>query len=318
MKKEELNLDRLVEVLGDYKVEGAERVFKCPYCTDTHRDNMKFNVEKKIITCFADSSHSRRFLREMYFKNWNNYKSKKNFTRHIQVKDNKITEPRKIIQLDAARKDLFRKRNYISNQELLRNSEYLQFLLTKRRITKETVQNCKIGLNVKKNRFEFPIFEFNPINSAQTVISFEFRPLDLSKNGLYREKNTPTGLAQINSYVENTRYLIVIGGFIDGYSLFQWLKEHNKEQYFQIITSTNGENTTLKHLKEYPNIEDVLKQYEKTYIFLDNDTTGIREALKIKEEFQNVEIIKFQCSCKDFNEHYTKGCTQTIKEFKEV
>ena len=60
---EKINLDLLIKHLGqpERKVYN-EYIWQCPMCQDTHRDNLKFNIEKGVLYCFANSNHAREIL----------------------------------------------------------------------------------------------------------------------------------------------------------------------------------------------------------------------------------------------------------------
>ena len=57
MVKKEITIEILRDYLGEpEKQAGSEYMWQCPYCQDTHRDNLKFNEDKGVVWCFADQS----------------------------------------------------------------------------------------------------------------------------------------------------------------------------------------------------------------------------------------------------------------------
>ena len=50
----EITLDLLIKYLGaPERKRGAEYVWQCPYCLDSHKDNLTFNAQKGIVYCFV-------------------------------------------------------------------------------------------------------------------------------------------------------------------------------------------------------------------------------------------------------------------------
>jgi len=48
----------VIDYLGnDYKKQGNELVWQCPICQDQHKDNLKYNIKKNVLECFADKTH---------------------------------------------------------------------------------------------------------------------------------------------------------------------------------------------------------------------------------------------------------------------
>ena len=111
----------------------------------------------------------------------------------------------------------------------------------------------------------------------------------MSKNGLTREKDCPTCLAQINRYTDKTQILTVVEGYFDGYALYH------------IVTPSNGVNGLIKQIDEID-----FTKYKKFELFLDNDEAGERVANKILEKNPFFNRVRLTCGCKDFNEHYLK------------
>ena len=59
-----------LDVLKDYlkqepKQEGKNYKFQCPTCMDSSEDNLIYNEDKDIVTCFANEQHSKDLLKAM-------------------------------------------------------------------------------------------------------------------------------------------------------------------------------------------------------------------------------------------------------------
>ena len=61
-----LTLGLLISILGEpEKQSGDEYFWQCPLCKDTGRDNLKFNVVKGILWCFANESHAPQIMEQI-------------------------------------------------------------------------------------------------------------------------------------------------------------------------------------------------------------------------------------------------------------
>ncbi len=99
-------------------------------------------------------------------------------------------------------------------------------MCAKRGITEITAKAVKLGIDENKRRWVIPTFQYST-EKSNIILGFEYRPLNLSKDGLTREKGTPTGLVMINSYNPKTEALAIVEGYFDGYALWQYLKKKN-------------------------------------------------------------------------------------------
>ena len=153
---------------------------------------------------------------------------------------------------------------------------------------------------MNKKRWVIPTFQYST-ERANTILGFEYRPFNFSKDGLTREKGTPTGLAMINSYKPTMEVLAVVEGYFDGYALYQHLKEQKQIQYYHIVTPSNGIQSLLKHISQVD-----FSKYKRFYLYVDNDEEGNKVAEKIMAKYPIFERVTATCGCKDFNEHYMK------------
>ncbi len=295
MNNLELDLNKIISILGDYKKSGNEYLFQCPYCMDKSKNNFSYNIKKNFLWCFASNGeHSKRWLREVYNKNF----SFSNMDSNYKLNSQNI----KNINYGAINlENNYRNATYYNNT-LLNSQKYLDLLFAKRGLNKSTVKDCYIGVNTKRKNFIFPSIKYDLTSSNLNIVNFEYRQLDLSKNGLYKQKGGLNGLMQINNYNKFTENLIILGGYIDCYSFYQYLCEQNKEKFYHIITSSNGEPSTLKYLEEN---EKYLSCYKKHYLCLDNDLTGIETMKKIIIKYPFFEALELPKGVKDFNEYVT-------------
>lgn len=176
----------------------------------------------------------------------------------------------------------------------------VRFLRQKRGLTAVTVKAVKIGIDEYKKCWVIPTFQYSTERS-NIILGFEYRPLNLGKDGLKREKGTPTGLAMINSYKPTTEALVIVEGYFDGYALYQHLYKKRQLKYYHIVTPSNGVQSLLKHISQVD-----FAKYKKFFLYLDNDEEGNKVAAKIIDRYPMFQRILTHCGCKDFNEHYLK------------
>lgn len=327
----EITLDLLIKYLGaPERKRGAEYVWQCPYCLDSHKDNLTFNAQKGIVYCFAsEGEHSKQLIKNIINnESKNNPYAWKEFLENKYQNIKKITTEKEkkasIIYEDEKQLEFV---NYaaINMISLMGNLEALTILLKKRGITKETAMNVVLGYDAQKRRWVIPTIKYSTEYTTY-LIGFEYRPLDFSKEGLSREKDTPTGLAQINTY-NDQKNLIIVEGYFDGYVLYQHLTEQNKINDYHIVTCSNGVNGLLKQLSVVN-----FDKYDKSYLLIDNDETSIPIADKICNKYPQIINLTSkmfsECGCKDFNEHYlnciynkrifTRYNLEDIKKIKNI
>ena len=274
------------------KKVGNQYYWQCPYCKengkDNHKDNLQYNSVKDVLSCFADKSHTSKILQDLKI-----CKTTIGCTSPLQIDYKNLFTPEKQNEYKTYLKRC--------NQELLTifyNS--LKDLKNTRGIEQETVKRLKIGVDKNKLTWVFPTFEYTS-EKDRNIIGFEYRPLDFSKQGLHREKGTPTGLAMINAYKQETEAIVVVEGYLDGYALWQHLNEKGQSNYYHIVTPSNGVSALPKIISHIN-----FSKYKKFYLFIDNDDAGNFAASEILEQYPMFERIILNCGCKDFNEHYLK------------
>ena len=273
------------------KEQGDEYVFQCPYCIDSGKDNMKFNAKKGILHCFANPVHSKLIFKKIM----NNPVLRK----YSQIPEYKLEEKYNKYLLPnwqehfAICTDLY-------CTYLLENTELLNYLQQKRGITPKTAEFMKIGFNPITQQWIIPNFKYTT-GTDMTIFGFEFRPKNFSKRGLYRLKGSPSMLASVNRFTQNTEILCIVEGYFDAYTLWQHLEEQGQSEKYHIITPPSGVNSLVKHIN---NIE--FQKYKRHYLFLDNDEAAQPVKDKVISRYPFFREINLSCGCKDFNEHYLK------------
>jgi len=288
-----IELNNLISYLGEpEKQTGDEYAWQCPYCKDSHRDNLKYNEVKGILWCFADNAHAPQVLKDM---RKNGYKMTPSSPHSIS------TEQERFKKIYTIQKQLeFKAYMQKCNEKLLKSDLHPLVLRRKRGIILSTVRAVKLGFDEDKKHWVIPTFRYSTERS-NIILGFEYRPFNFSKDGLRREKGTPTGLAMINSYKPTTEVIAVVEGYFDGYALYQHLKEQKQIKYYHIVTPSNGVQSLIKQISQVD-----FTKYKRFFLYLDNDEEGNKVSNKIIEKYPMFERIKTKCACKDFNEHYMK------------
>lgn len=84
----ELEINNLIEYLGQpLKKCGNELIWQCPICMDRGKDNLKYNIAKNVLYCFANSEHAKTILKEI------NKKDNKDYAKYKTYPLKDITKP---------------------------------------------------------------------------------------------------------------------------------------------------------------------------------------------------------------------------------
>jgi len=303
--KIDLNIELLTKYLGPWETQSlGEYTWQCPECAaqggDTHKDNLKFNDKKKVMYCFADSTHFKTILSDIY-KQEHEYRKKYGHSVNYEVSPVLQTNSEVSRQeLSTEKLEEFKTKMLYWNNSLLNDEFRLKCLDWGRGINKHTVENVFIGINAL-NQWALPTIKYTTSTNIEDVevIGFEYRAEQLSKKKISREKGTPSHLAMINMYEPTTEILIVVEGYFDGYALYQYLSEKGQLEYYHIVTCSNGVNSLQKQLE----VVDFSK-YKKYFLFIDNDKPSRVVAEKIIEEYPFFENITSPNGFKDFNDYY--------------
>lgn len=285
-----ISLELLIEYLGQpRKKQGDEYIWQCPLCQDRGKDNLKFNVAKGVLYCFADNNHSKTILSDM----------NKKFNGICPKSQNNVIKPvTNSVKITSEQISNYENYMYKCNENLVFDKTLLELAFTKRGLKHITISCTKMGYDKYKQVWTIPTFKYDC--REQKVIGFEFRPHDFSKNGLYRTKGTPNCLATINAYYPEIEALCVVEGYLDAYLLLQYLIEIKQDRYFHIVTPSNGVNSLVKHLQDID-----FSKYKKFYIAIDNDDAGNKAKAEILKKYPFFHTIDLK-DCKDFNEYYLK------------
>lgn len=190
---------------------------------------------------------------------------------------------------------------YECNSDLLSNDDMLCILYNTKSISRKTVSETKIGYDKFKKLYTYPIIKYSL--DKWVVIGIEYRSFDFQPpKNVYKLPKTPTGMTMINSYITGfTDSLCVVEGYIDGYTLLQYLTENNKDKYFHIVTASNEIQNLIKCLPEID-----YSKYKKYYLYINNNEVSNKIKLQIFENYPQFEPVVINCDCKNFNEHYEK------------
>ena len=93
----------------------------------------------------------------------------------------------------------------------------------------------------------------------------------------------------------------MLEGFWDGYVFWQHLHEQGQNEFYHIITPSNGVGTVIGLLKDFD-----FSPYKKVILYLDSDEKGIKAMNEAKKLYPFIETVIMDCGCKDFNEHYLR------------
>ena len=133
----EINLENLIAYLGQpHKKQGEEYIWQGPICSDRGKDNLKFNISKGILYCFANDSHSKIILSDMNKKFRGIYPQKQNTLVKPATNSVKITQE----QI----KD-YENYMYHCNDVLTSDKDLLEIAFTKRGLKHITISSVKMG-----------------------------------------------------------------------------------------------------------------------------------------------------------------------------
>lgn len=284
----------IVSYLGQpLKQIGYESIWQCPLCRDSGKDNLKYNSKKEVLTCFADNSHSHIIYSEIA-RSAGLKPDKKQFEqKHI----NKPSSSSTPLKNDSRALSIDFEYIVKCADELSKDEKSKTFLERKRGLRGETLQ-LGLGIDKKNKRWVFPAFSFE-----SELVGAEYRPPDLSKNGLKKATGTKSDLCLVNNTSEPNKKLIITEGFVDAYTFWQYFFEKNEHFFYEIATPSNGVGTIAGLLNKIKPAE-----YSNIIFYLDNDKAGQSSLANIHKLAKFNYSYKFNdCSCcKDFNEYYLR------------
>lgn len=274
----ELTLDQVKSVLGEPRTKiGGEYVWQCPYCMDSHKDNMRFNEQKGLLWCFADPEHSKEVLRQIAGRE----------KREVVVKM-ETEQPKWEIMQEKYGMYLCQ-----CQDELLNNQEILDYLYKKRGLTKKVLDLVCMGYDSEAKQFVIPILGLQ----ENAITDFELRAYG-DKKVISRIGGGHNTIAVIYGS-QKAKTLYIVEGFLDGYALLQFLLDKNMDD-FMIYSCSHGVNSLLKCM---PMIN--FANFGEVKLMLDADEAGDKATKEIIEQYPFIKDARqflFDTGCKDVGE----------------
>ena len=263
--------DEVISILGDnYKRQGNELVWRCPACPggDKHGDNLKFNIQKGIIKCFAcdyGNEIAKIIYRRRFGKDESLPKIAKSSDEPIIIKP---------VEKEIDVKDL---PAYYWNChiDLMTRKDILRKMFERHTILPKTAAECMIGYDIRKDKLVFPS---KAIGADPTEALYQTTP-----NGAeYREYSGEKAMRRIIGYEPKicsvyatgfTMEAIICEGYKDAYNMVQLLKIINpkKLDYTAIFSVQNGTNSiNANNCLQKSN----WKKFDLVELVMDNDKAG--------------------------------------------
>ena len=288
--EEDITLDEVINILGEPRTKiGGEYVWMCPYCQDSHKDNMRFNPEKGLLWCFADPDHSKEIVKEIYAK-----RKEENYQSNYVPKK---VEIKNVIPKWELNKQEYVEYMLITGDILQENKELLDYVYKKRGLTKETIGLVGWGFDDTENCFIIPIFSLK----HDCITDFELREKSVNKK-IRRVGGGCSTIAQVYG-CKKAKTLYIVEGMIDGTVLLQWCLEKGQTD-FTIYSCSNGVASLYNCLSEI-----CFADFKEVKLILDNDEEGDRQTQKIIETYPFIidkrEFLKNK-GVKDICEYYNK------------
>jgi hypothetical protein len=271
-----LTLNQVTSILGQPTgKQGGEYVWQCPYCMDSHKDNMRFNERKGLLWCFADPEHSKEVLKKMNGKE-SDYKPVANSVPKWVIMQEKYVEYMAQCQ-----------------EELLNNQELLDYVYKKRGLSKKVIDLVGMGFDSEANQFVIPIFGLK----EDMITDFELRAYG-DKKVISRVGGGHNTVAKIYG-LDKAKTLFFTEGFLDGYALLQYLFDKNQTD-FTIYSCSHGAESLLKCL---PTVN--FSQFDEIKLMLDADEAGDKATKAIIEQYPFIKDSRkflFDANVKDVGE----------------
>lgn len=309
-------LNEIMNHLGQLtKTEGGHSYFQCPYCMDSGKDNLVYTHKNGLLTCFANSDHSKQVLSNIAKVNKQNRGTNKPNPMPKTAQEYKDKNQPKKKTTPSITDD------YILDccMELLNDSTSKAFLKKHRGIKEGTIK-LGMGINKQNKCWVFPAIDFNTgeLFGAEYRTSYMIMPKELrpkGHKGLSKAPGTDSRLCSVFTsgityengqridLTQGSKKLLICEGFIDSYTIFQYLIEAGETYTYDIATPSNGVGTIKNLLNTIP-----VQKYSEIMFWLDNDDAGdqARQDIKKLASFDFV-FKKVDCACcKDVNEWYMK------------
>ena len=307
--------EEVISILGtNYKRQGRELVWRCPACPngDKAGDNLKFNLDKHILKCFAcdfgqeiTGIIARRRFEKSQGEESDTPKSY-NFER--KQNDAPVVEPPKVKEIPQNELSVY---YWSCHVALMQRRDILRKMFKKHTILPKTAVECMIGYDPKKDMLVFPSTAIgaNPrlANMSNcTENGAEYREYDGEKK-IRRISGYDTKICRVwSNYIGEITKGIICEGYKDAYNMYQLLKMIDPDRLFNtaIFTVQNGSNSV--------NTDGCLQKvnwrlFEEIGVLFDNDTAG-DEATAVAQNL-------FSCM-QDLRPKYLNGLNDVQKRFE--
>lgn len=275
----EITLNQITSILGQPTgKQGGEYVWQCPYCMDSHKDNMRFNERKGLLWCFADPEHSKEVLKKMNGKE-SDYKP---------VAKSANSVPKWVIMQEKYVEYMAQ-----CQEELLNNQDLLDYVYKKRGLSKKVIDLVGLGFDSEANQFVIPIFGLK----EDMITDFELRDYS-DKKVISRVGGGHNTVAKIYG-LDRAKTLYITEGFLDGYALLQYLFDKNQTD-FTIYSCSHGVESLIKCL---PTVN--FSQFDEIKLMFDADEAGDKATKAIIEQYPFIKDSRkflFDAKVKDVGE----------------
>lgn len=305
--------EEVISILGtNYKRQGRELVWRCPACPngDKAGDNLKFNLDKRIIKCFACDfgQEVTAIIARRRFEKANGNESDNDYHFERKAPANDAPPPPKVKEIAQNDLSVY---YWSCHVALMQRRDILKKMFLKHTILPRTAVECMIGYDPAKDMLVFP-------STAIGKNPTQAKMIDCIENGAeYREYEGDKKIRRISGYDSRicrvwndfggfTMAGIICEGYKDAYNLYQLLKMTDPEKlsYTAIFTVQNGSNSV--------NTDNCLqkinwKLYDSIGVCFDNDHAG--------DEATEVATNLFSCM-EDLRPTLLKGYNDIQKRFE--
>lgn len=310
--------EEVISILGtNYKRQGRELVWACPACRggggDRAADNLKFNLDKHVIKCFACDfgQEVTAIIARRRYEKINGNENNAQTSYHFERKEGYVAPPPPPKVKEIPQNDLS-VYYWSCHIMLMQRRDILKKMFLKHTILPKTATECMIGYDPNKDMLVFPSVAIGKDPTKANMV-------DCIENGAeYREYEGEKKIRRISGYDSKicrvwndiggfTMAGIICEGYKDAYNLYQLLKmtEPERLSYTAIFTVQNGSNSI--------NADQCLQKinwrlYDEIGVLFDNDHAG--------DEATEVATNLFSC-IEDLRPKYVNGYNDIQERFKK-
>lgn len=295
-KLDKITLADIREVLGQNgKKSNGNWLFQCPICQDSSADNLIVKGNGDYIHCFscANNEGGKYVLTEI---------EKKRADEREKDKQQQIINEKPIfLDKEVQTKYVEDMDKYTEN--LLNSPELLDLLYQKRGIDRQTIIDCGLGFDTKKEEWTMPIFSLKYNGS---IMGFEYRRKNFDKyangNKLRRDKGYITDIAVVWGCCK-AKTLLICEGFWDSYCIHQYLRNKGQSDY-TIYSCSNGVTSLVNVVNRITFVN-----FNEVKLILDNDEPADKVTNEIISKFNFIKDKRgflLKANCKDVNEWLLK------------